>query len=100
MMNVAKIKIDHAEVRSLSRTYDEGQSQIEEMLQRLDATQASLADIWEGQAFSEFDNTFQTFKPKVREFGEFLGSVANKLRENARIMEETDLQLQQANKLK
>ncbi len=97
---MSKIKIDHAEVESLAKTYDNSEEGIEEILTNLKNTQSALQEVWEGQAWTSFDETYQSFVPKVKEFGEFLGSVGDQLRENARIMRETDEQLQQANKLK
>lgn len=72
---MSKIKIDHAQVKSLAKTYDKAHNMIEDILKELDSTQSSLSDVWEGKAWTQFDATYKEFKPKVKEFGEFLESV-------------------------
>ena len=96
---MSKIKIDHAQVRNLSKTYSDANDTIDDIMTKLKSTQSSLNEVWDGKAWDQFDETYKEFAPKVKEFGEFLGSVADQLKANAETMEKVDLELQKSNKL-
>lgn len=87
------IKMSHEEIISISKTYTEASSTIDDTLGKLKQAQSQLASVWEGESFMAFEEQFTLLEPKVQQFSNLMLDVNKQLTDIANTIADTDAQL-------
>lgn len=89
------IRMSPHEVRDVARVYQSSSIEIDQILSRLNQTQAQLATQWEGMAFSAFEEQYAQIVPVVRNFSQLMSDISNQLISISQTLQDTDLQMSQ-----
>lgn len=89
------IKMAPDEARNLAKIYNVSAGDVQVMMQKLQATQGQLAEVWEGDAYAAFEMQFNGMKPTIQRFSELLEDVYQQLMRIAQIIETTDQNISQ-----
>jgi WXG100 family type VII secretion target len=90
---MALIKLTPEELRQQSNIYGQSSNQIDEMLCKLDKSQADIGNNWDGEAWRKFEEQYNELSKKVKDFSILLMDIDKQLKEVARVVEETDKEI-------
>lgn len=87
---MANIRIEPATLRSKANELMNYKSNHDENMSHVTSLVNALSDIWDGQALTAFQASFQDMQPTITNFSAMLENLATKMQAAADTMEEVD----------
>lgn len=87
---MADVSMSYTAVENLADEVSQMQTQLEEILDSLDALVNSKTGKWKGRAHQKFVSSYQSLEPKLRDICKGLGGYASEIRKAASDQANTD----------
>lgn len=85
-----QIRMTPDTMRTRAKETDNQEKAVSDVIRYMDKLLQTLKGEWEGDAVRGYEDRYNKIKPSLNNAKELLGEIAHKLRETARIVEETD----------
>jgi len=87
---MTQIVVSPERLEAVARTFDDRKAETESILNGLRSTMQALDAEWDGVAQNKFYAQWNEMIPKMNQFTNLLGEIANELRRIAQVFRETD----------
>lgn len=89
----SEIKLTPEQMRARARAYAKEEENLEKSIQNMNRLINALQNEWKGEASKAYAERYGTLKPAFENAKKLMHELSHNLKESARIIEETDLQI-------